>query len=235
MGGCFELPPHAGVLLDLYDRLHALTDGAVDPLVGRDLELLGYDATYTLNAAPASDRRYEHQRRARWSDIQREGTTITTDRPVLIDVGAAGKGQLVDLVAHTLTDAGVESFVVDAGGDLRHRGDVPLRVGLEHPLDPARVIGTVDLCNRALCASAANRRAWGPGLHHVLDARTGTPVDHVLATWVMADTAALADGLATALFVSEPDRLQQEYAFAFVRMRADGVETSSDFSGEIFT
>src|SRR5215211_8166697 len=37
-GGRFEFPADAPDLFDLYDRLHRLTDGAVDPLVGRQLE-----------------------------------------------------------------------------------------------------------------------------------------------------------------------------------------------------
>jgi hypothetical protein len=90
-----------------------------------------------------------------------DGTTITTNRPVLLDVGAAGKGRLVDLVAHTLTDADIHRFVIDAGGDLRHNGERSLRIGLEHPLNPERVVGIVDLRGNALCASAVNRRAWG--------------------------------------------------------------------------
>jgi FAD:protein FMN transferase len=62
-GGRFELPDDAGPLLDLYDRLHELTDGALDPLVGRDLELLGYNATYSLTPASDAVREIEHQRR----------------------------------------------------------------------------------------------------------------------------------------------------------------------------
>jgi uncharacterized protein with FMN-binding domain len=131
-GGRFRLPDDATALLDIYDPLHELTDGALDPLIGRDLELLGYDPSYSLTPATHAVRQREHQRRSRWPDIQRDGTTITTDRPVLLDVGAAGKGRLIDLVAHTLNDADVHRFVVDAGGDLRHNGDRHLRVGLEH-------------------------------------------------------------------------------------------------------
>ena len=233
-GGRFRLPDDTSALLDLYDRLHDLTDGALDPLIGRDLELLGYDATYSLTPASRAVRHREHQQHARWPDIQRDRTTIITDRPVLLDVGAAGKGALVDLVAQTLSDAGVRRFVVDAGGDLRHHGDEPLRVGLEHPLDPTRVVGVVELRGNALCASAVNRRAWGDGLHHILDARTGTPVRDVLATWVIADTAMLADGIATALFLTDPPRLHETYRFAFVRMSATGIEASPGFDGELF-
>jgi FAD:protein FMN transferase len=196
-GGCLRLPDDATALLDLYDRLQDLTDGALDPLIGRDLELLGYNATYALTPASRAVRHREHQQRARWPDVQRDRTTIITDQPVLLDVGAAGEGRLVDLVAQTLSDSGVRRFVVDAGGDLRHHGDEPLRVGLEHPFKPTRVVGVVELRGNALCASAVDRRAWGDGLDHIIDARTGTPVRDVLATWVTTgalgrDAAAVA-------------------------------------------
>jgi FAD:protein FMN transferase len=123
---------------------------------------------------------------------------------------------------------------VDAGGDLHHHGDQPVRVGLEHPLDPARVVGVVELHGNALCASAVNRRAWSDGLHHILDARTGAPVDDVLATWVIAGDAMLADGIATALFVTDAQQLKYPDRFAFVRMFADHIESSPGFSGELF-
>ena len=40
-GGAATFPKEARPLFELYGRLHDATDGAVDPLVGRDLELLG--------------------------------------------------------------------------------------------------------------------------------------------------------------------------------------------------
>jgi FAD:protein FMN transferase len=109
-----------------------------------------------------------------------------------------------------------------------------VRVGLEHPLDPTRVVGVVELHGNALCASAVNRRAWSDGLHHVLDARTGASVDDVLATWVIADNAMLADGIATALFVTDAQRLNHTDRFASVRMFSDRIESSPGFSGELF-
>jgi thiamine biosynthesis lipoprotein len=155
---------------------------------------------------------------------------------VVIDVGAVGNGHLVDLIAAILRDAGVGWFVVDGSGDLRQVNEAGIRVGLEHPFDPRRVVGVVPLTNTALCASAPNRRAWGAGSHHLLDARTGTPVRDVVATFVIADDAAVADGLATALFVTEAARLTETFTFTYVRILADGrVKSSPDFAGELFT
>jgi thiamine biosynthesis lipoprotein ApbE len=98
-GWAFPLPEDSTVLFDLYDRLYEATGGAVDPLVGRSLELLGYDATYSLTPAPAAVREAEGPGRPKWSsDVIRDGSTVITHAPLVIDVGAAGKGYLVDLV-----------------------------------------------------------------------------------------------------------------------------------------
>ncbi|MFJ9714205.1 FAD:protein FMN transferase [Streptomyces sp. NPDC101234] len=236
-GGRFTFPEDSRSLFDLYDRLSDLTDGAVDPLVGRDLELLGYDSACTLTPAPAPVRARHARTRPSWhADVVRDGTTLTTDRPLVLDIGAAGKGHLVDIVAGLLRDAGTSRFVIDAGGDLRHSGSDLLRVGLEHPFAPDRVIGVAQLHRQSLCASATNRRAWGPGLHHVLDGRTGLPTGDVLATWAISDDAAVADALATALFFTEPHRLAAADRFTYVRVRSDGrVDASPDFVGELFT
>lgn len=244
--GSWPLPAEAAPLFDLYRRLYLATDGAMSPLVGRALETLGYDRTYTLRpSGPATPV-------PAWDDMLAwDGAALTTVRPVTLDVGAAGKGQLVDLVGDILAVAGIERWIVDAGGDLRVAGP-PIRVGLEHPLDPTKAIGVANVGDRAICASAVNRRAWGDGLHHVIDATTGLPTRRVIATWAIAATAMEADGLATALFFADPARLEQEFDFAWVLVRSDltvafsagferagfaraGLESDSGLDGEVFS
>ena len=217
-------------MFELYRRLYEATDAAVSPLVGRTLESMGYGRGYSLR--PAADRAPV----PRWEDsFSFVDGAVTALRPLVLDVGAAGKGYLVDIVGRLLTSAGVTDFVIDASGDLVHSGDVPIRVALEHPLDPTKAVGVVDLRNASLCASASNRRAWGDGLHHVIDATTGLPADRVIATWAMAATGLEADGLATALFLTEPERLAQTFDFDFVRMFATGrIERSTHLDGELF-
>ena len=234
--GRHRLPDDAPALLDWYRELYEGTGGHVSPLVGRALESLGYGSDYRLTPAATPERI------PAWSDaISWDGEYLDTVRPVLLDVGAAGKGYLVDIVGDLLSELGVTTSVVDASGDLRARGDVPMRIALEHPLDPSMAIGVVDLHPvdghpGALCASASNRRAWGAGLHHVLDAITGRPTSAVIATWVIADDALYADGLATALFFDPAPNLLLRHNVSYVRMFANGrVESSPSFPGELFT
>ncbi|HEY0248862.1 MAG TPA: FAD:protein FMN transferase [Gryllotalpicola sp.] len=218
-GGSAELPEHAVGLFELYERLYELTGGAMTPLVGASLERLGYDAAYTLEPhgaplpAPPLGR-----------TLRRNGRRIALAAPASIDVGAAGKGQLVDLVSELLIAAGVTDATVDAGGDLRVNGSQALRVALEHPADPSLAVGVVILSGRrrAIAGSAVNRRAWGDGLHHVLDGTTGMPVQDVVASWALAPTAMQADAAATALFFLPGPVVERELDVDWVTVLPDG-------------
>lgn len=227
--GRHRLPDDAPPLLELYRELYEATAGRVSPLVARRLEELGYGAGYRLASGSATAV-------PRWDDaLAWDGAQLDTVAPVLLDVGAAGKGYLVDLVVEILDERGLGEFLVDASGDLRGRGELALRIALEHPGDPRRAVGVADPGERALCASATNRRRWEGGLHHVLDAITGLPAAQVVATWAIADSALVADGASTALFFDVDPGFLQRHRVEHVRLFADGrFDVSPDFPGEIF-
>ena len=229
--GQYRLPPESNSLASLYRQLYTLSGGAMTPLIGESLERLGYDPHYSLQphgeAAPPPD----------WNAVlEWRGTSLRTTAPVVLDVGAAGKGQLVDLLAGLLRTRGVPDFFIDASGDLLNGGQEPVPVALEHPYDATRAIGTVPLGSGALCASATNRRAWGDGLHHVLDGTTGAPVRTVVATWAVADSAMEADALATALFLVPAADLERHFSFSWLKVYSNGsAEYSAEFEGALFT
>ncbi|MBN9195260.1 MAG: FAD:protein FMN transferase, partial [Microbacterium sp.] len=126
-------------------------------------------------------------------------------------------------------------IVVDASGDLVARGTA-VRVALEHPYDTTRAVGVIELQDAALCASAVNRRVWGDGLHHVLDARTGAPVERFAATWAVASDALHADAIATALFFDGGPELAHAWGADWVRMTTDGrLQWAPGSKAELFT
>lgn len=228
--GQYSLPPGAEDLARIYATLYRLSGGRITPLIGGSLERLGYDAGYSLRprGAPLPPPSWEEA--LRW-----EGRSLVTRRPVVLDVGAAGKGQLVDLLSAELHRCGLHDFVVDGSGDMRHAGGQPVAVALEHPYDASQAIGMLELSERALCASAANRRAWGDGLHHVLDGATGAPVQTVIASWALAPTALEADALATALFLVETTQLEKEFEFDWLLVHSDGrARFSGAFKEKLF-
>lgn len=230
--GRFRFPTSIQALFGLYEELANATKGKVSPFVGHSLEQLGYDATYSLQpkepiAAPSMH-----------DAATLNSTELTTSQPVLLDIGAVGKGYLVDRIAEYLRAQG-HTYVVDGGGDMNVKSDTTEIIGLEHPLDPLQVIGTVKLQKGCLCGSAINRRAWGEGLHHIIDATTGKPYSgDIVATWAIADSAAVADGLTTGLFFAEPSDLTKQFGrFTYVIMKKDGTvqHNLTPKVGELFT
>lgn len=231
--GTFTFPASIRELYDIYSRLAVTTGGAVNPLVGKSLEHLGYDSHYSLQKQSG-----EPYIPPQLTDaLKLDGNNITATQPVLLDIGAIGKGYLVDQVASVVAEHHSE-YVVDASGDVFVHRHTPETVGLENPLNPKSVIGTVQLQNQALCGSAINRRAWGEGLHHVIDARTGRPATTgIIASWAITDNTVMADALATALFFAEPATLQNTFGnFFYVTMYTDGsVSHNIDAVGELYT
>ncbi len=228
--GVVSAPPDTADMLAAFVELSAATDGAVNPLVGESLESLGYDAQYSFARTGVVPAPRDWRERVAWTD-----ELLCLSQPAVLDVGALGKGRLVDRVLETVTPWVGADVVVDASGDLAVRG-IPQRIGLEHPFDPRRAIGVVEVTDAALCASATNRRAWGDGLHHVLDARTGAPVRTIVATWAIAPTAMRADAAATALFFDGGPELAHDWGVEWVRMTSDGrVEWSPGSTAELFS
>lgn len=80
-------------------------------------------------------------------------------------------------------------------------------VGVRDPLRPKRRLARLCLRNQALATSGSRVqffRHQGRRYGHILDPRTGHPVEGVLSVTTVAPTAALADALATAFYVMGP-------------------------------
>lgn len=232
--GNYAFPPNSIALFDLYEKLYRHTDGAITPLIGDLMEDVGYDPAYSLNAKQTL------RVVKKWDEVMdfTEGT-LQTKQPIMLDFGAAGKGYLVDIVAELLNKHGCTSIIVNAGGDIRHiaavsSGNNRLRVGLEHPDDESKVVGVAEIYNKSICGSAGNRRKWGP-YHHIMDPYKQQAVQTIKATWVVADTALVADGLATALCFSDAADLKEISNFEYMTIYADNsFEKSDNFPANIF-
>ncbi len=208
--GRYVLPGDAYALLQFYEQLYTATEGKLTPLIGQVMIDAGYDATYSLTSQPL-------QPPPAWEEVIRYNQhSITLLRPAMLDFGAAGKGYLIDIVGALLEASGISQYLIDAGGDLLYRstGNDPLDVGLENPLNPSEALGVVHLRPGSLCASAGSKRRWGK-YHHIIDPELLASTNRVLASWVAADQAMVADGLATALFFTPPSVLQKQFSFSY--------------------
>lgn len=156
---------------------------------------------------------------------------------VALDLSGIGEGHALDAVVRRLESLGLESYLVELGGELRVRGrgasGSPWRVALEGP-EPGplrtRARRVIELEAGAIATSGDARKAFehdGRRYPHVLDPRTGRPVtSDVASVTVVAASAAQADALATALLVLGPDAgfelAARERATALFLVRSQG-------------
>lgn len=229
--GEYVLPDDAKPMFDLYEKMYKLTNGSVTPLIGNLLSDAGYDATYSLETKTV-------HAPLKWEDaIEYIYPRLTIKQPVLLDVGAAGKGYLVDIVGEMLRDQGILSFTINAGGDIVHTDmeGKKIRVGLEHPNDSTSAIGVAQIGNESICGSAGNRRTWNQ-FHHIIDPHKLESPRHIAAVWVIAKTGLLADALTTCLFFVEPEILATQFSFEYLIIYADlTMRKSTGFNAEIFS
>ena len=227
--GTFDLPDDAEELFKVYYDLYKRTGGLFTPLVGNLISDAGYDASYSLA------QKKELEIPAQWKDVlEYHYPSLLIKQPVILDFGAGGKGYLVDLVSNVLEQYDVSKYCIDAGGDILYKNTTSIRIGLENPENTDQVVGVCVLENGSICGSAGNRRAWGT-FTHIINPKTLTSPTDISAVWVTAETAFIADALATCLFFVEPEVLADAYKFQYVRVRSDHtVERSAGFSGEVF-
>lgn len=202
-------------------RIQDQTNGAFDLTVCSYLEKWGYDRDYSLKP----NERVE----AGLGSVNIDGDKILITAP--IDLGGIGKGFAIDLTANFLRQH-TSSFFVNFGGDIWAEGN-QWQAPLAHPLNQKLAIGKCIINQFALACSSANRRNWR-NFHHIVDPQTSEPAQHdLVAVFVQAQSAAIADAYATAIFSSGV--FKQEYPVSALLIKQDGSYWQSpNFKAELF-
>jgi thiamine biosynthesis lipoprotein len=231
---------------DLFDaiatalRWSEATSGAFDPTVEPLVRRLGLRGTAPMprNSGPLSDDGTPALESL--DAIGREHVlldekmrTVRFDASgVGIDLSGIGKGIALDAAARILRQAGIETALLDFGGQVLALGEpVPgesWRVGIADPVDRHAAVGWVAVEDDSLATSGNAERAVrgsaGP-IGHLLDPARGTPAPFSGSVTVLASDATTADALSTALFVMGPEAgvpWAEERGVAAVYIAPDG-------------
>ena len=205
-----------GVALDVAAR----TDGAFDPTLGPLLDLWGFSAaTKGTVAAPPAPAAIELARgRVGYRHVDVDDGLLRKDRDdTTLDVTAIADGAAAAAVAGALRERGFARFLVDVAGEVVVSGTGearPWRVGINTPSTDASATDSVRQAALspsssssllALSTSGTYREAWTADGHrysHIIDPRTGRPVDHDLVSCtVVGVDVVVADAVSTACVV----------------------------------
>ncbi|MEL6980568.1 MAG: FAD:protein FMN transferase [Pseudomonadota bacterium] len=201
-------------LVSLLARAQALSrdsGGLFEPAIGGLIAAWGFHADVPPSGAPPSDAEIASwvEARPRMSDLVIEGDQVwSRNRAVRIDLGGFAKGAALDQAAAMLKARGIESAVLNAGGDLiviGRRGARPWRAAIRDPFAWGAVAGVSLRPGEALFTSGNYERFLeqdGERFSHILDPRSGRPVAEIVSASVLDVDGAKADAAATALSVA---------------------------------
>lgn len=125
-----------------------------------------------------------------------------------LDFGGIAKGYAVDRAIEMLKKRGVKNAIIDAGGNFyalgTPNGREHWRAGIRHPLKHDALIAMLPVTDIGVATSGNYERFFeinGKKYCHIIDPRTGRPVEGMLSATIIADTAMAADALSTSAFV----------------------------------
>lgn len=136
------------------------------------------------------------------------GTAFVSRPGVRVHLGGIGKGYAVDRAVAILRERGFHNLMVQFGGDLYvggAPGDAPWRLGINDPRGAAGdSFATLELRDATFSTSGDYERAFvkdGVRYHHIIDPDTGQPARGARSVTIVAQSAMIADGLSTGVFI----------------------------------
>jgi thiamine biosynthesis lipoprotein len=157
-----------------------------------------------------------------------------------LDLSGLAKGYAVEMAAEAIADQGIQSAIIEAGGDLKVVGSRDKKgskwhIGVRHPRNPDQFWGVLDIMSGSVATSGDYENFFeqdGKRYHHILDPKTGYPADKCVSVTVWGEKAMQCDALATALFVLGPEVGMEMMKATFPNIQAmfiyqDGEELKS--------
>lgn len=143
-------------------------------------------------------------------ELDEQGQTLFFKDPRLrIDFGGLAKGYAVDEAVKIFKTNGITKGIINIGGDLYCLGTTlenkDWAIGIKDPENKDKVLASLQVSDKAIATSGSyenfhiyNKERYS----HIIDPRSGYPASNNLASaTIVADDCAMADALATAVFV----------------------------------
>lgn len=207
-----------------------MTGGSFDPTVYPIVSAWGF--TKDAYRRPDSEELKRLLELVDYKKVTLRDNAVDMPENAMLDLGAIAKGIIADKAAGLLKSEGVTSALLDFGGNIYALGTKNgkrWRVGIQEPSSET-LAGSVEVSDKAVVTSGGYRRFFyqdGERYHHIIDPKTGCPADSALSSvTVVAESAALADALSTALFVMGEVRAAEFWrgnpVFEMILIKKDG-------------
>ncbi|WP_371923857.1 FAD:protein FMN transferase [Pseudomonas sp. ANT_H4] len=246
---CQRMPEPILHLVRTGEQLSQASDGAFDLTVEPLMNLWGFGPQAREIKIPDATTLADARQRVGHQHLRIDGNQLCKDAAVEVDFNSIAAGYAVDRIAERLNQLGIHDYLAEATGELKAAGrkpdGSPWRVGLEEPRDDQQIAERIIAVDGFGVSTSGDYRNYfqqdGRRYSHTLDARTGAPISHQLASvTVLQPSALMADGLSTVLLVLGPEQgweyaEKHQIAAFFVMREGTGFVTRSNKAFEQLT
>jgi thiamine biosynthesis lipoprotein len=187
--------------------------GLFDPMIGALSSL--WDFKSETHAVPDKEKIGEALKHINEDLLSIDGCKVTIkDDAASVDVGAVAKGFIADKIKETAIQEGIESGIINLGGNVLVIGSKPdskpFIVGIKDPFwENGNPITVVDAIDTSVVTSGCYERYFeyeGELYHHILDTKTGYPVkNNLLSVSIIGPSSTVCDALSTILYIKGID------------------------------
>jgi len=204
-GAAISVDSETASLLDFAAELHAQSDGVFDLTSG----VLRRAWDFKTGRVPSQATLDQLLPRVGWSNVQWHSPELRLRADMEIDFGGIGKEYAADRAAAIVVELGGQHGLVNLGGDVRvigsHADGSPWRLAVQDPRgEPGATIAYLNVPHGAMATSGDYERYFeheGRRYSHLLDPRTGWPVEHWRSVSVVAPLAIAAGACATVVML----------------------------------
>ena len=200
-GGSIQVDDETAGLLDYAATCYQQSDGLFDITSG----ILRRAWNFKSGSLPSQEMIQTLLEKIGWHKIRWQRPVLAfTVAGMEIDFGGVVKEYAVDRAAALCREAGIEHGLINLGGDVKiigpHDDGSPWRIAIRHPRIPDGVLHTLLLHSGALASSGDYERCItvnGIRYGHVLNPKTGWPVDYMAAVSVIGEFCVVAGSAST--------------------------------------
>ncbi|MBQ9064925.1 MAG: FAD:protein FMN transferase [Blautia sp.] len=230
--------------LSLYEESGGLFDISIYPV----MELWGFTTgDYHVPEAAELDEAMKLVDASAIVFDEKSGEVKLPEKGMKIDFGGIAKGYTSACMTDTLRKMGIESALVNLGGNVQALGSKPdgskWRVGIRDPEDDSGMLGVISISDLAVITSGGYERFFeenGERYHHIIDPRTGHPAESgLISVTIVSSDGVLADGLSTFLYIAGEEKAVEfwrdmDEKFDMILEREDGTLVISEGIEDIF-
>ena len=209
-----QAPPDIIEMTERAQRIEKLSGGRFNPAIGGLIRLWGFHTSdYPILGPPPQEADIAAllEQQPSSLDIEIEGMVMRSANPaVQLDFGGIAKGYAIDIACQLLRDKGIDNAIVNAGGDLKtigSHGDRPWRIAIRSP--GGGVVGSLEAGTDEAIFTSGNYERFrlddAERYPHILDPRSGWPVQDLASATVITREGIVADAAATAVIVAGLD------------------------------